>query len=173
MCRLNRLQVHERSIDPTQLLRRLRLQPIEYYIHRRQLRWFGDIARMHPSRLPRKMLLARPLSNGITPPRPTGRPRPTAESTLQAALEWAGINPSKWATLAQDTTEWRSRVDSVQPLKPLRPKPKKHKRQQHSNNTTTTTDKTLHPNITNGRKPPRLPTRTRPLRPHRTLDPTI
>jgi hypothetical protein len=131
MCRLNRLQVHERSIDPTQLLRKLRLQPIEYYIHRRQLRWFGDIARMHPSRLPRKMLLARPLSNGITPPRPTGRPRPSAESTLQAALEWAGINPLKWAALAQDATEWRSTVDSVQPLKPLKPKPPgKHKKQQ-------------------------------------------
>jgi hypothetical protein len=125
MCRLNRLQVQERSIDSTQLLRKLRLQPIEYYIHRRQLRWFGDIARMHPSRLPRKMLLARPLSEGITPPRPPGRPRPTAESTLQAALEWANINPSNWATMAQDATEWRSTVDSIQPIKPLNPKRRK------------------------------------------------
>jgi hypothetical protein len=128
MCRLSRLQVQERRIDSTQQLRKLHLQPIDYYIHRRQLRWFGDIARMHPSRLPRKMLLARPLSDGITPPRPAGRPRPTAESTLQAALEWAGIKPSKWATLAQDATEWRSTVDSVQPLKPLKPKQRKQPR---------------------------------------------
>jgi hypothetical protein len=65
MCRLNRFHVQERHIDTTQLLRKLHLQPIDYYIHRRQLRWFGDIARMHPSKLPRKMLLASPLSEGI------------------------------------------------------------------------------------------------------------
>jgi hypothetical protein len=128
MCRLNRLQVQERSIDSTQLLRKLHLQPIKYYIHRRQLRWYGDIARMPTSRLPRKMLFTRPLSNGVTPPRPVGRPRPTAESTLHAALEWADINPRKWATLAQDRTAWRTEVDSIQPLKPLKPKqPKQHK----------------------------------------------
>jgi hypothetical protein len=170
MCRLNRFQVQERSIDSTHLLRKLHLQPIDYYIHRRQLRWFGDIARMHTSRLPRKMLFARPLSNGVIPPRPTGRPRPTAESTLHAALEWAEIKPSKWATLAQDKADWRTRVDSIQPLKPLKPKPKQHK-QSKPKAASSTVDVPSAVADPNAGLP--IAARTRSVRPHRALNHTL
>ena len=56
MCRINRSQVFAFRISTDQLLERLSLKRIDYYISRRQLSWLGHTARMSFDRLPRKLL---------------------------------------------------------------------------------------------------------------------
>ena len=91
VCGINRRQVREGRITAIEMLRRLRLQPIEYYLRRRQFRWLGNIARMPVSRLPRFMFNAVPDTADANPRRTAGRARTTARNGAEAALRWADI----------------------------------------------------------------------------------
>ena len=119
MCGINRRHTYEKHITTDSLLRRLRLQPIEYYLRRRQLRWYGEIARMPLDRLPRRIFSAVPIAEPETLPcRARGRQRPTLSSAVAAALGWAKIPLAQWPDLARrDAAAWTSRVNSVHPLK--------------------------------------------------------
>ena len=56
-------------ISNEELLRRLKLRKIDYYITKRRLPWAGDVARIDFDRLPRKML-----SSWVCTKRPSGAP---------------------------------------------------------------------------------------------------
>ena len=45
MYRLTRLRQRDLHVDSTALLRRLRIQPVHFILRRRQLKWYGDVAR--------------------------------------------------------------------------------------------------------------------------------
>ena len=122
MCRLSRWQIRKHSISSESILRLLGLQPIEYYLYRRQLHWLGKVARMPSNRLPRRMLYAsvRPSDAKHRPP---GHPKPTLASSFDMGLKWANIDPGTWTSVAQDKDVWNATVNSVRPLKPTNFKP--------------------------------------------------
>ena len=97
MCRLTRWHTHRHHISTVELLERLKLDSIDVYINRRQLRWAGHVARMPKTRLPRKML-----SSWVRAKRPCGAPRLTYGRTLNKALRKANVDKNMWHVQAQN-----------------------------------------------------------------------
>ena len=79
------------------LLERLKLDSIDVYINRRQLRWAGHVARMPTTRLPLKILSAWGRSK-----RPRGTQRLTYSGTLNKALSKANVDKNTRHVQAQD-----------------------------------------------------------------------
>ena len=95
MCRLIRLRQRDLHVNSTELLRRLRIQPVHFFLRRRQLQWCGDIALMPATRLPRRMVFAVPIVSGSVPSRTQGRPRVSTRTVIADALAWAGVDADK------------------------------------------------------------------------------
>ena len=56
MCRVSMWHVREYKITRTNLESRLQLEPVQFYLARRRLRWAGHVSRMPMTRLPRMFL---------------------------------------------------------------------------------------------------------------------
>ena len=123
MCRVSMSQVRRHRIRTKKLLKELALQPLEYYLESRFLRWAGHITRMDKDRLPRMLLTSWCPSSRVI-----GRPRMSFGHTLKKfiiklndklddpnAKAW---NPTltgsaalkeqwRWTELAAKRGEWR------------------------------------------------------------------
>ena len=106
MCRVTLKHTREHHVSTKELLERLRIESIDTYIARRQLRWAGHVARMDMARLPRKML-----SSWVRHPRPTGAPQFTCARGLHKALGRLGIDRASWHESAQDREQWRATIN--------------------------------------------------------------
>ena len=53
MCGVSLKDSYMQRISTGELLCRVGLEPLDYYLHRRQLRWLGHVARMGSERIPR------------------------------------------------------------------------------------------------------------------------
>ena len=103
MCRVTRKHTWQHHISTQSLGQQLRLDSIDTYIMRRQLRWLGHVSRMDfESRLPRRML-----SSWVPHRRPTGAPSMTYGRSVSKALAHFHIDPARWHELAADRTAWR------------------------------------------------------------------
>ena len=78
MCGVNRWQQHRHHLSQGILLLRVGLHPIDEYVRRRKLQWWGHVARMEPSRLPKQLMLS------WIAHRPTGGGR----TSLATDMEW-------------------------------------------------------------------------------------
>lgn len=92
---------------PTYLLnlfKRLHIEPLDTYYHRRILRWAGHVSRMPMSRAPRKLL-----TGWVANSRPIGCPQMTWGRTLKKALLCNGLSSefTKWRELAANRDQWR------------------------------------------------------------------
>lgn len=90
----------------------LGVQNMDYYLNTRYIRWAGHVARMSPSRLPRRMLTA-----WVDNPRPRGKSCNGYGHWLEKELNAAGVctetralamgNYPSWVLQAQDRATWR------------------------------------------------------------------
>ena len=81
MCRVSMSQVRRHRIRTSKLLAELALQPLEYYLQSRFLRWAGHVTRMDMDRLPRMLLTSWCPSSRVI-----GRPRMSFSHTLKKFL---------------------------------------------------------------------------------------
>ena len=81
----------------------MQLEPFEYYLARRRLRWAGHVSRMHFSRLPRMFL-----SSWVDNKRPRQRPQFNYGHGLIRDLRNAGVHLKAWDTLAGDRNLWHA-----------------------------------------------------------------
>ena len=103
MCRVSRKHTWAHRLSTAELERRLGVDPIDTYLHRRQLRWLGHVRRMdYAQRLPRRML-----SSWVAQPRPRGAPPMTFGRSIEYALEDFHISRRDWPDLAADRGAWR------------------------------------------------------------------
>jgi len=93
--------VRQHGITTEELLVRLELHTIDFYVTHRQLSWAGHLARMDFSRQPRRML-----SSWVTTKRPCGAPVLPYGRGLKKALRKANILVDCWFQLAQDRGAW-------------------------------------------------------------------
>ena len=103
MCRVTMWHVREHRITQLSLERRMQLEPFEYYLARRRLRWAGHVSRMPFSRLPRMFL-----SSWVDHKRPQQRPQFTYGHGLLRDLRNAGVHLKAWDTLAGDRNLWHA-----------------------------------------------------------------
>ena len=96
-------------ISNTDILNKLKIEPVQDIAFSRQLHWLGKIPRMQHTRLPRKML-----GCWLNDRRPTGRPYTTIRHTYIQALKRIDLLPeddkigkfSTWFCTAQDQKNW-------------------------------------------------------------------
>mmetsp|Transcript_29568 Transcript_29568/g.63652 ORF Transcript_29568/g.63652 Transcript_29568/m.63652 type:complete len:248 (-) Transcript_29568:200-943(-) len=118
MCRVTRTHTWKHHIPSEELMLRLGLDAVEFYVARRQLGWASRVARMDYSRLPRRML-----SCWVPHKRPRGAPCMTYGRTLAKALDVFDIDHTKWPTLAADRAAWHTTLQSGQPPDAFRARP--------------------------------------------------
>jgi hypothetical protein len=110
MCHVNMWKTREFHIKTVTLLRRLRLRSLDFYIHRRVIKWLGHVARMPFGRLPRKFL-----TGWVRAPRGRGAGRlhygTHAQSCLRRCL--APEDFAHWYEIAQDRNRWRGIVKDI------------------------------------------------------------
>ena len=98
MCRVSRKHTWAHHISTAELERRLGVDSIDTYLHRRQLRWLGHMRRMdYAQRLPRRLL-----SSWVAHPRPRGAPPMTYGRSIEHALDAFHIDRCDWPSLAAD-----------------------------------------------------------------------
>ena len=97
MCRATMWHVREHKITQLSLERRMQLEPFEYYLARRRLRWAGHVSCMQFTRLPRMFL-----SSWVDNKLPQQRPQFNYGHGLSRDLNNAGIHIKVWYTLASD-----------------------------------------------------------------------
>ena len=123
MCRVSMSQVRRHRIRTSKLLEELALQPFEYYLESRCLRWAGHVTRMDMDRTPRMLLTSWCPSSRVR-----GRPRMSFGHTIKKfiiklnnklddpnAKAWdATLKGSaalkeqwRWTELAAKREEWR------------------------------------------------------------------
>ena len=129
-------QVRRHRIRTSQLLAELALQPLEYYLQSRFLRWAGHVTRMDMDRLPRMLLTSWcPSSRVIGRPRmslghtlkkfliqlndklddPNAKawdPTLTGRDALQEQWRWTELAAKRgeWRKIIQRTDGWRERA---------------------------------------------------------------
>ena len=81
---------------------------MNYYVHRRTLRWLGHVAHMPFTRIPRKMLTA-----WVRAPRFRDKASLYYGNYVLKCLERAGIDKSNWFDLTQDRDNWRSSINDI------------------------------------------------------------
>ena len=108
MCRVNRSHTFKHRITTAELLNRLKLKPIDFYVTKRQLAWAGHVARMNFDRLPRKMI-----SSWVTEKRNTGAPEFTYGRGVCKALKKADIPIDDWHEFAQDRMTWSRLINDM------------------------------------------------------------
>ena len=92
--------VEKYHIKTETVLEEINLLPINGYIARRNLAWFGKVMRMPFNRLPRKLI-----SCWVPCPRPCSRLAVWADTVLKY-MEIAGIDIDNWGTHARDEAAW-------------------------------------------------------------------
>ena len=104
MCRITMAHTIRHRISSENLLKRLHIEPLDTYYHRRILRWAGHVSRMPMSRAPRKLL-----TGWVANSRPIGCPQMTWGRTLKKALLCNGLSSefTKWRELAANRDQWR------------------------------------------------------------------
>jgi hypothetical protein len=103
MCRVTMWHVREYKISQANLEHRLLLEPFDYYLARRRLRWAGHLSRMPMSRLPRLFL-----SSWVDHKRPQQRPQFTYGHGLKRDLSNAGVDIKNWGSLARNRNLWHA-----------------------------------------------------------------
>ena len=103
MCRVTLWHVREYKISQVNLEHRLLLEPLDYYLARRRLRWAGHVSRMPMSRLPRLLL-----SSWVDHKRPQQRPQFTYGHGLKRDLSNAGVDVKHWGSLALNRNLWHA-----------------------------------------------------------------
>jgi hypothetical protein len=103
MCRVSMWHVREYKISQVNLEHRLLLEPLDYYLARRRLRWAGHVSRMPMSRLPRLLL-----SSWVDHKRPQQRPQFTYGHGLKRDLSNAGVDVKHWGLLALNRNLWHA-----------------------------------------------------------------
>ena len=89
----------------------LGVEPLLLCVERGQLRWFGQLMRMPPGRLPREVFLARPTGR-----RPRGRPRTRWRGYISSlSRERLGIPQSELAGVAGEREVWGSLLKMLPP----------------------------------------------------------
>jgi hypothetical protein len=110
MCKVNMSNTQKHHISSSTLYKRLNIQPIDCYFHRRILRWAGHVSRMPLHRLPRKLL-----TSWSTDSRLAQRSQMSWGLSFENILTTLGI-PVKfceWKKLAADRPKWRELVIEV------------------------------------------------------------
>jgi len=95
--------VREHRITQVNLESRLQLQPFQFYLARRRLRWAGHVSRMPMTRLPRMLL-----SSWVDNKRPQQRPQFNYGHGLRRDLLNAGVNINDWGVLANNRSFWHA-----------------------------------------------------------------
>ena len=108
MCRINRSQVFAFRISTDDLLQRLSLRKIDYYVTHRQLSWLGYVARMTSNRLPRKLL-----SSWVCNQRLKGAPEFTYGRGVLKALKKANVDANNWYNLALNREAWKVTLSNI------------------------------------------------------------
>lgn len=96
----------EDRVSNTGVLRRAKMDGIEAFIMKAQLRWVGHVVRMEDTRLP-KMVFFSELATGA---RNLGRPLKRFKDTLKASLAACGIPVAGWETLTTNRSAWRMAI---------------------------------------------------------------
>ena len=78
MCRITMAHTIRHRISSENLFKRLHIEPLDTYYHRRIIRWAGHVSRMPMSRAPRKLL-----TGWVANSRPIGCPQMTWGRTLK------------------------------------------------------------------------------------------
>ena len=104
MCRITIAHTIRHHISTDSLLKRLGVEPLDTYYHRRLLRWAGHVSRMPLTRAPRKLL-----TGWVEHPRPIGCPQMTWGRTLKKALKSVKLPTDfiQWRIAAADRDQWR------------------------------------------------------------------
>ena len=103
MMRVNLLHTRLHHIRHTDLLHKLDLHDFLWYLDQRVLGWAGHLARMPPSRLPRKAL-----TSYLNSPRHSGGQALTYGRTLYRSLRRRKIESGRWMVEAMDREKWRA-----------------------------------------------------------------
>jgi exonuclease III len=108
MVSINMWLTQEHHIRLMDILRRLGLESLDTYLHRRIATWLGHVARMPFHRLPRKFLSA-----WLPYPRPQCTPRLHFGSHIQHSLKRINVNLDVWYDKARNKDVWRGIVNSI------------------------------------------------------------
>lgn len=80
---------------------KLQVEPLEKYIERNQLRWFGHLTRMQNKQQAKKIWQTRASGR-----RPRGRPRKTWDKAVAEILRERGLNWQEATAMARNKQEW-------------------------------------------------------------------
>ena len=111
MMRVNLLHTRLHHIRHTDLLHKLDLHDFLWYLDQRVLGWAGHLARMPPSRLPRKAL-----TSYLNSPRHSGGQALTHGRTLYRSLRRRKIESGRWMVEAMDREKWRAATKATTSL---------------------------------------------------------
>ena len=105
MCRINIAHTLRHHITTESLLKRLGIESLDTYYHRRLLRWVGHVSRMPLTRVPRMLL-----TGWVAHSRPLGCPQMTWGRTLKKALLDKSLPTdfTAWREIAADRQKWRA-----------------------------------------------------------------
>jgi hypothetical protein len=118
MCRVTRKHTWEHHITSVELMQRLGLDSIDFYVARRQMRWLGHVRRMPMERLPRRMLSA-----WVPHARPVGAPRLTFGRSVAKAMDVFDLDSARWPELAADRLAWQTMLRDGAPPPTFRKPP--------------------------------------------------
>ena len=118
MCRVTRKHTWEHHITSVELMQRLGLDGIDFYVARRQMRWLGHVRRMPMERLPRRMLSA-----WVPHARPVGAPRLTFGRSVAKAMDVFDLDSARWPELAADRLAWQTMLRDGAPPPTFRKPP--------------------------------------------------
>lgn len=108
MCRVTRWHTWKQRISQRTLEKRIGLRTFSQYLHRRQLRWIGHVARMETTRLPRRLL-----TSWVAHPRPKGRPKLNYGQYSARLLKGIGLSATAWLDATVDRNLWDLRLKST------------------------------------------------------------
>ena len=100
-CRITPYTQRKRKITSEELIRKMGLQPLHYYIDLKQLAYAGHVQRMDYSRLPKLMSEA-----SLPGPRKPGRPHKNMKACITEGLTRKGANTTNWKSIASNKTAW-------------------------------------------------------------------
>ena len=113
MCRVNLWKTREFHLKTETLLDRLGVRSLNFYLHRRIIKWVGHVARMPFDRLPRKFLTA-----WVRGPRGLKQPKLHYGTHIKKCLKKIGVfGPGKlgdWYKRVQDRDGWRAVVNGIE-----------------------------------------------------------
>jgi hypothetical protein len=107
-------------ISSKDLLFRFRLRPIDFYISRRRVRWFGRLARMDYQTKPQRRII----SSWVQNPRLRTAPRANYGTSINKTLRNAKILPMQagsgtWMDLARDPVLWMRVINGLQKIQDI------------------------------------------------------